>query len=135
MSYELHGDTGTRLHRIWKSMKCRCNDSNHPSFKNYGARGIGICEEWRESYTAFKKWALSNGYADDLELERIDVNRGYYPVLFVFRKIFNNIINVNNGIYGETKLLTNLCHCTLFTLAFFLAVNHYKASNNLGFKG
>lgn len=79
MSYELHGDTGTRLHRIWKSMKCRCNDKNHPSFKNYGARGIGICDEWQESYTAFKKWAVSHGYSDDLELERIDVNQGYSP--------------------------------------------------------
>jgi hypothetical protein len=60
-------------------MKCRCNDKNHPSFKNYGARGIGICEEWQRSYTAFRKWAVSNGYADDLELERIDVNGGYSP--------------------------------------------------------
>jgi hypothetical protein len=79
MSYELHGDTGTRLYRIWKSMKCRCNDKNHPSFKNYGARGIRICEEWQESYTTFKKWAISNGYAEDLELERVDVNQGYSP--------------------------------------------------------
>lgn len=79
MSYERHGDTGTRLYRIWKSMKCRCTNANHPSFKHYGARGITVFEEWQSSYSAFKQWAMSHGYSDNLELERIDVNDGYSP--------------------------------------------------------
>lgn len=79
MSYEKHGDTGTRLYRIWKSMKCRCNDMNHPTFKDYGARGIAVTEEWESSYTTFKQWAISHGYSDNLELERMDVNGGYSP--------------------------------------------------------
>lgn len=77
--YEIHGDTGTRLHRIWKTMKCRCRDKNHPSYKWYGARGINICNEWLNSYTAFKTWAIHHGYTDSLELDRIDVNGDYSP--------------------------------------------------------
>ncbi len=79
MSYETHGDTGTRLYRIWKSMKCRCTCVSHPTFKNYGDRGIAVCEEWFESYSAFKEWAVANGYSDALELDRIDVNGNYNP--------------------------------------------------------
>ena len=78
-NYEIHGDTGTRLHRIWKTMKCRCRDKNHPTYKWYGARGITICDEWLNSYTAFKNWSLLNGYTDCLELDRVDVNGNYSP--------------------------------------------------------
>jgi hypothetical protein len=116
MSYELHGDTGTRLHRIWKSMKCRCNDKNHPSFKNYGARGIGICEEWQRSYTAFRKWAVSNGYADDLELERIDVNGGYSPENCKWISHHDQTMNRRDTLYitigarkGKTMKLREFC--------------------------
>lgn len=73
-----HGDTGTRLYRIWKSMKCRCLNSNHPTYKNYGARGISICKPWY-SYESFKSWSLLNGYGAELELDRINVNGDYEP--------------------------------------------------------
>lgn len=79
MSYELHGDTGTRLYRIWKSMKCRCNNKNHPTYKWYGARGITVDISWENSYAEFKKWAMSHGYEEHYELDRIDVNKGYLP--------------------------------------------------------
>ena len=79
MRHYYHGDTGTRLYRIWKSMKCRCLNSNHPTYKYYGGRGILISDEWVENYPAFKTWSLANGYAADLELDRIDVNGSYTP--------------------------------------------------------
>lgn len=79
MIYELHGDTGTRLHRIWKSMKCRCSLRTHPTYTNYGGRGISVCSEWNNSYSSFKEWSLLNGYSDQLELDRIDVNGNYEP--------------------------------------------------------
>lgn len=78
-AYHYHGDTGTRLYRIWKSMKCRCLDSNHPSYKCYGARGISITPEWIDDYPAFREWSLSHGYDPALELDRIDVNGNYTP--------------------------------------------------------
>lgn len=74
-----HGGKGTRLYRIWKCMKTRCNNPNHPSYKNHGARGIKICEDWLKSFEAFRDWALANGYQDDLTIDRKDNDGNYEP--------------------------------------------------------
>lgn len=68
-----------RLHSIWRSMKLRCYYEKHNSYKYYGGRGISICEEWRNNFNVFCDWALGNGYADDLTIDRIDVNGNYEP--------------------------------------------------------
>jgi hypothetical protein len=73
-----HGGTGTRLHRIWKAMNTRCTNERSAGFKNYGARGISVCNEWH-SFVAFRDWALQNGYSDSLYIERKDVNGSYCP--------------------------------------------------------
>lgn len=113
MSYELHGDTGTRLYRIWKSMKCRCNNPNHPTFKNYGARGVEVCEDWQKSYTAFKEWALSHGYSESLELDRTDVNKGYSPENCQWISHYEQTMNRRDTLYAtignETTKLRDLC--------------------------
>lgn len=74
-----HGDTGTRLYRIWKAMRTRCYNPNSPAFQYYGRRGISICEQWKRSYTSFRAWAAANGYRDELTIDRINVNKGYSP--------------------------------------------------------
>lgn len=74
-----HGKTNTRLYHIWHGMKARCFNSNDPDFKNYGKRGIGVCNEWKEDFPTFYDWAMSNGYADNLTIDRIDVNGNYEP--------------------------------------------------------
>lgn len=74
----IHGGKGTRLYTIWKSMKNRCENENEPSFVCYGARGIRVCEEW-SCFDSFRDWAMSNGYRDDLSIDRIDNDKGYYP--------------------------------------------------------
>lgn len=60
-------------------MKQRCSNPNTPKFHLYGGRGIAVAQEWADSFTAFESWALSNGYADNLSLDRIDGNLGYEP--------------------------------------------------------
>lgn len=76
--HETHKATGTRLHDIWFNMKSRCGNSNNPKFKHYGARGITVCNEWLD-FQAFKDWAESNGYSDNLSIERASNDRGYSP--------------------------------------------------------
>ena len=71
-----HGKSGTRLYRIWKGMRNRCYNPNVRAYKDYGGRGIQVCEEWQH-YAAFQEWALSNGYEDNLTIERIDCNGMY----------------------------------------------------------
>lgn len=74
-----HEKSGTRLHRIWKNMKSRCYNSKVADYKNYGARGVTICEAWKENFSAFYTWALSHGYTEHLTIDRINVNGGYEP--------------------------------------------------------
>lgn len=74
-----HGQTGGRLHIIWTNMKQRCCNSRSPDFKNYGGRGITICDEWQHDFKVFYEWAMANGYRDDLTIDRVDVNGNYCP--------------------------------------------------------
>lgn len=74
-----HGETRSRLYRIWTYMRRRCNDSRDKDFSSYGARGIKVHEVWDKDYLAFRDWALANGYNDKLTLDRIDCNGDYSP--------------------------------------------------------
>lgn len=79
-----HNETKTRLYSIWHTIKQRCHYPKHISYSQYGERGIVVCEEWRNSYEAFRNWALSNGYDESAprgkcSIDRIDVNGNYCP--------------------------------------------------------
>ena len=67
-----------RLYEIWRKMHYRCENEKHQSYKDYGGRGITVCDKWN-SFVYFAKWAIENGYADNLTLDRIDVNGNYEP--------------------------------------------------------
>ena len=71
-----HGYKYTRLYRIWNGMKNRCSRPNH---KNYYEKGIRVCDEWNRSFLSFRNWAMQNGYADSLSIDRIDSNGNYSP--------------------------------------------------------
>jgi hypothetical protein len=74
-----HGKSRTRLHATWCSMKSRCSSATSPLAKKYyQEKGIKVCEEW-QSFEAFESWATSNGYSDDLEIDRKDAGLGYSP--------------------------------------------------------
>ena len=71
-------DNRTRLYTIWCGMRQRCENPNRDAYPLYGGKGVRVCEEWSE-YEAFKKWAMANGYAEDLSIDRIDSNGNYCP--------------------------------------------------------
>ena len=73
------GYSKTRLYRTYHDMIARCHRPTAQRFKYYGAKGITVCDEWRESYQAFYEWAMQNGYKDDLQIDRIDNTKGYSP--------------------------------------------------------
>ena len=56
----IHGGAGSRLYHIWCGIKARCLNPNNAEYKNYGGRGIAICEEWKQSYESFRDWSLNN---------------------------------------------------------------------------
>lgn len=74
----IHGESNTRLHRIWNGMLQRCENPNRVKYPSYGGRGITVCDEWH-TFTPFRDWALSHGYSDDLSIDRIDNDKGYSP--------------------------------------------------------
>ena len=68
-----------RLYVIYDNMKARCNNPKNVGYKNYGGRGIKVCNEWNKDFNIFVKWALENGYKDNLTLDRINNNGNYEP--------------------------------------------------------
>lgn len=74
-----HGMTGSRLIGCYKAMMSRCYREKDIHYNAYGKRGITVCDEWKNDKQTFIDWALSNGYSDDLTIERINVNGNYEP--------------------------------------------------------
>lgn len=108
-----HGMSHTRLYYVWGNIKRRCYDNTNPAYKNYGGRGIKMCDSWKCSFESFAEWALNNGYSDSLTIERINVNGDYCPENCTW--IPNNEQQNNRTtclLYkynGETKNLAEWC--------------------------
>lgn len=75
-----HGMTKTRLYNIYHDIKNRCSNPKNNRYKDYGGRGIFLCEEWYNDFSSFAKWSLSNGYKDELTIDRIDNDGPYSPL-------------------------------------------------------
>ncbi|MGN6822756.1 MAG: hypothetical protein ACTHJ7_08310 [Candidatus Nitrosocosmicus sp.] len=73
-----HGGKGTRLYNIWKDIKKRCSNPKCINYRFYGGRGIKRCIEW-DDFSVFREWAINNGYADSLTIDRINYNGNYEP--------------------------------------------------------
>ena len=103
-----HGDYNTRLYRIFRGMISRCKYPSATEYNDYGGRGITVCEEWKD-YNNFKQWAMSNGYSDDLTLERNDVDGNYCPENCRWTTIGEQMNNKRNNHFltynGTTKTI------------------------------
>lgn len=75
----IHGLSNHRLANIWCLIKKRCLNEKDKIYKYYGAKGITICNEWKNDFKVFYDWAINNGYEDNLSIDRIDVNGNYEP--------------------------------------------------------
>lgn len=102
-----HGLSKTRLYQIWRDMKSRCKNRNNKFYKDYGERGVCVCQEWDEDFMNFYKWAMENGYKENLTIDRINVNGNYEPNNCRWatpREQSNNTRIVKKAtILGETK--------------------------------
>lgn len=121
-----HGDSTTKLYEKWCSMMNRCNNPNHPHYKDYGGRGIKVCEEWH-NYSNFKKWVLNTRDNENLTIDRIDVNGDYCPENCRWATAKeqannrrSNLIYVYNG---ESHNLNEWCE--------ILGLNYYNVHNRI----
>ena len=106
----IHGQRRTKLYGVWCTMKSRCNNKNTRSYKDYGGRGIKVCEEWFNSFGSFYEWSIQNGYKEGLQIDRIDNNGNYCPenCRWITRK--ENMNNTSKNVFleynGDTKTLS-----------------------------
>ena len=77
-----HGKCHTRIYRIWSCMKTRCYNPNFRYYGRYGGRGIKICDDWigDSGFQNFYDWAISHGYGENLEIDRINNDGSYEPL-------------------------------------------------------
>lgn len=95
-----HGESTGKLYKKWSSIKTRCYNKNTPCYKNYGGRGIKMCDEWLDFWN-FREWAYKNGYSEGLTLERIDVNGNYEPSNCKWIPMEEQAINKRNNSFIE----------------------------------
>ena len=99
-----------KIYKVWSGIKQRCFNPNSNRYKNYGGRGISICDEWKNSFETFCKWALENGYKEGLSIDRIDHEKDYDPSNCRWTdEITQQNNRTNNTLYeyeGETHTLT-----------------------------
>lgn len=118
-----HGLSKTRIYSIWKDAKCRCSGNITKKSSIYIGRGITMCDEWINDFMTFHKWAIENGYAENLSIDRIDTNNGYYPencrwttmVVQQRNKRNNHYLSFNGEIktISEWSEITNISHATI----------------------
>ena len=109
MGKSTHGKCGTRLYNIFQGMKKRCYNKHRKDFYEYGGRGISICDEWLNDFQTFYDWSMSNGYDDNLTIDRIDNDKGYSPANCRWVDIKTQSNNTRKNVYlgynGETMTL------------------------------
>jgi hypothetical protein len=113
----LHGYSSTKLYTCWQNMKARCYNKNSERYEHYGAKGIAVCENWLD-FINFKNWAESNGYSENLTIDRINPELNYEPsncrwLTYEENHALMMLHNLNNstGIFSDkTKVKSKISH-------------------------
>lgn len=94
------GESTSVLYKKWVSIKTRCYNKNSSGYKDYGGRGIKMCDEWLDFWT-FREWAYANGYKDGLTIERKDNDGDYCPENCCWIESFEQASNKRNNTFIE----------------------------------
>lgn len=119
-----------------EGMMERCTNPNCVGYKQYGARGIAVCQEWVDSPQAFVDWALANGFSPELQIDRIDNDKGYSPDNCRWVTARENIRNRSNSVItptiaGQAKFLYQVEEITIQDIADYFGINKSTMANVL----
>lgn len=125
---KIHGMKHSRLYDLWSNMKARCYNPKTDSFEWYGAKGIKVCKEWKHDFLKFYKWAMANGYKENLSIDRLDNTKDYSPENCKWstmkeqqnNRSNNHIVNFNGATYTLAELADK------FKIDYFLLRNRLK---------
>ena len=124
-----------RLYNIWQNMKQRCYGHKHNS---YLYKNINVCDEWKQSFVVFKKWAEENGYHKDLSIDRIDGTKDYCPENCRWVDRYTQQHNLKNNFIvtfdGENMCVSELARKINWkdgTLRYFLKTHNIKSNSNI----
>jgi hypothetical protein len=95
-----HGLRRHPIFTLWANIKSRCKNQNHPKYKDYGGRGISICNEWNDDFKTFYDWCITNGWQQGLEIDRVNNNGNYEPSNCRFVTRTQNMRNTRTTVYG-----------------------------------
>lgn len=127
--YGLTSKDYAKLYNSWKNMLSRCYDPKNDRYYTYGARGITVCDEWRDDFHVYARFALTHDWRVDLSIERKDFNQPYCPENCTFITMREQMRNKTNNVWitigNETKCLIEWCE--IFGVDFKVAWSRYKA--------
>jgi len=106
-----HDMSGTKIYRTWVDMRGRCNNPHAVQYAYYGGKGIKVCPEWedkKDGFINFYNWAMSNGYSEELTIDRIDPDKDYCPSNCRWADWYTQNVHLNtkpgrSGYYGISK--------------------------------
>ncbi len=93
-----HGLYKSRIYGIWAAIKQRCRNKNCSIYYKYGGKGIDVCDLWFDDFISFYNWAMANGYKENLTIDRIDNNKGYFKENCRWATYKEQILNRRNAI-------------------------------------
>lgn len=115
----VHGMTKSKIYKTYRAMLDRCSNSKNSRYKDYGGRGIEVCSDWkikRKGFLNFYNWAMSNGYNENLSLERINTDGNYEPLNCTWETLLQQNRNKRNTVWvdynGEKITLGQLSEIT-----------------------
>ena len=118
---------------MWHGIKQRCYYTKNIGYKDYGGRGITICDEWINDFQAFYDWSILNGYKKGLQIDRIDVNGNYEPSncrwVDKFTNANNKRSNINFTYDGKTMSLK--AWCRYFNVSYKTCMTRYYRGHTI----
>lgn len=127
-----HGKADTKLFKVWTGMKQRCFNPKDHAYPNYGGRGITICAEWSNDFSAFYAWSMANGYKEGLSIDRMDVNGSYCPENCRWVTPLTQMNNTRRTVYieynGERTTIGNLAR--RYGLPYRVVYERYRSGKN-----
>lgn len=98
---QTHGLSKHKLYGVWWNMCKRCSNPKDKAYNTYGGRGIKVYSKWKNDFKSFFDWAISNGWQANLQIDRRNNDKGYFPKNCRFIPQCENV--KNKSLYKNNK--------------------------------